>query len=158
MFATDINVPSSDLPLSSCTLNSPTVPVQSVRDGRVMELDQLVGTWELHSSALTDGDGGVRNRHGETPNGMLLYTADGSVSATVSSSASNVLDVCYAGRVTVRGDTVTHHVLVGAAPFVVGTELVRHAELASDGTLRYTVRGESGAATTTVIWRRLQRS
>ena len=124
-----------------------------------MELDQLIGTWELQSSASKDADGVVRNLHGEAPRGMLLYTSDGAVSATVSSGPTgNGLDVSYAGRVTVRGDTVTHHVLVGAAPFVVGTELVREAELAGDGTLRYTVRGQDGAAATTVIWRRFQRS
>jgi len=123
-----------------------------------LELDQLIGTWELHSSTSMDGDGVVQNRHGEAPSGLLLYTSDGSVSAMVSAgSDSNSLDVSYAGRVTVRGDTVTHHVLVGAPPFTVGTELVRHAELASDGTLRYTVRGDAGAATTTVTWRRFRR-
>ena len=124
-----------------------------------MELDQLIGTWELQSSMSADGDGVVRNRHGEAPSGLLLYTSDGSVSATVSAgSDSNSLDVSYAGRVTVRGDTVTHHVLVGAAPYVVGTELVRQAELASDGTLRYTVGGQAGAPVTTVTWRRSRRS
>jgi len=124
-----------------------------------MELDQLIGTWELQGSASVDGDGVIRHLHGEAPKGLLLYTADGSVSATVSSGpTSNELDVSYAGRVTVRGDTVTHHVLVGAVPYVVGTELVRDAELASDGTLRYTVRGPDGAAVTTVTWRRFQRS
>ena len=124
-----------------------------------MELDQLIGTWELQGTASVDGDGVVRYPHGEAPNGLLLYTSDGGVSATVSAGPeSNELDVSYAGRVTVRGDTVTHHVLVGAAPFVVGTELVRDAELAGDGTLRYTVRGQDGAAATTVIWRRFQRS
>jgi hypothetical protein len=124
-----------------------------------MEFDQLIGTWQLQSSASTDSDGRTRNTLGDAPSGLLLYTSDGGVSATISAgSNSNGLDVSYAGRVTVRADTVTHHVLVGAAPHVTGTELVRHAELAGDGTLRYTVSGEIGAPTTTVIWKRLPRA
>lgn len=123
-----------------------------------MELDQLVGTWELQSSMSVDSAGVVRPTQGEAMTGLLLYTSDGGVSATVSAGETDVLDVCYAGRVTVRGDTVTHHVLIGAAPFVAGTKLFRSAELASDGTLRYTMEGQDGTAKTTVIWRRLQRS
>jgi hypothetical protein len=105
----------------------------------------LVGTWKLISATdITDKGQVIKNPYGLNPTGLLTYTADGrmmdiitnggrkslSVPDWVSAPAEEraealVTMVAYAGRYTVSGDKVVHHVEVAAVQNWVGTDLVR---------------------------------
>jgi hypothetical protein len=100
-------------------------------------------------------DGSVSaHMYGPEPSGVLLYTPDGGVSATIQSAAGGgELAVVYAGRVTLAEDVLTHRVLVGSARFPAGAELVRYAALTEDGDLVLTVKYPDGATKYTLGWR-----
>jgi hypothetical protein len=121
-----------------------------------MELSTLIGAWELQGLVSIGSDGAVGYPLGEHPSGLILYTPDGGMSATISAEpSSGALSVCYAGWVSMRGNTLTHHVLVGADPYGVGSQLVRDAELTSDGALQLTAKGPELLHLT---WKRFRRS
>jgi hypothetical protein len=91
--------------------------------------------------------------YGPNPNGVLLYTPDGGVSATIEASSGGIA-VCYAGRVTLADSAVTHHVLVGDARFLAGTKQVRQASFDSDGYLNLAVHYPDGAVQAVLVWQR----
>jgi len=123
-----------------------------------MKLDQLAGTWELQEVISLDKDGVVKYPYGEHPVGVLLYTQDGGMSATIAGQANrDELGVGYAGRVSVQSDILIHSVLVGAAPFTPGSRLIREAQLLADGTLRLTASAQDGTDRTTLTWKRPRR-
>src|SRR4051812_33129369 len=94
----------------------------------------LFGTWRLVSVSATTASG-VRNDapYGADPTGLLIYTRDGRMSVTISHAGRKLLSVidrtaappseraeafatflAYAGRYTVVGDSVVHHVEVAS--------------------------------------------
>ena len=102
----------------------------------------LVGTWKLVSiTEITDK--GEVNRYGLNPTGFLTYTADGRMMAIITKGGRKPLSVlrvsapaseraeafssmtAYAGRYTVDGDKVVHHVEVASIQNFVGTDMVR---------------------------------
>ncbi len=118
-------------------------------------MHDLVGTWELVEWTFTVD--GVREARpfGGDPVGLLTYTADGWMWAalmkrhrkplpTTTISAAPVVDraeaaagyLSYAGRYTIVGDEVVHHVVVSLMPNWVGDDQRRHIEWvdAPDGT------------------------
>jgi hypothetical protein len=112
----------------------------------------IVGTWTLVSATSTDENGkGARSPYGAHPTGMLIYNADGSMSAVISYEGRKPLSIvdregapaseraeafasflAYAGHYTVAGDRVTHHVEVGSVQNWVGTDLVRRLQVDGD--------------------------
>ena len=121
-----------------------------------VELSSLIGVWELQGVVSIGSDGVLSYPFGEHPGGVILYTPDGGMSATISAQpSSGVLNVSYAGWVSIEGSTLTHHVLVGADHYGVGEILVRDAELMPDGALQLTARGPDPMH---VTWKRLRRS
>jgi hypothetical protein len=112
--------------------------------------DDLVGTWQLESWTV-----GYADREeftfpfGEEPRGLLLYSADGWVSVSISQRERALLpedvnyrklpDVLkaeafasyfhYAGRFEVVEGDVIHYVTQSLNPNFPGTEQLRHAEL-----------------------------
>jgi len=119
-----------------------------------VEFGQLVGAWRLVRARMYTRDGSTSaHMYGPDPNGVLLYTPDGGVSATIE-SASGDIAVCYAGRVTLADETVNHHVLVGEGRFPAGTDLVRHASFDSDEHLNLAVHHPDGAVRALLVWSR----
>lgn len=112
--------------------------------------DDLIGTWQLESWTV-----GYADREeftfpfGEEPRGLLLYSADGWMSASISQRERALLpdDVNfrklpdplkaeafssyfhYAGRFEVVEGDVVHYVTQSLNPNFPGTEQLRHAEL-----------------------------
>jgi hypothetical protein len=121
------------------------VPATGQENAVAQSKTDLVGTWKLVSASYTTDKGKViHNVYGLNPTGFLTYTADGrmmaiitdggrkplSVNDRVSAPASEraeafATSVAYAGRYTLDGDKVIHHVEVSAMQNVVNTELVR---------------------------------
>jgi len=110
--------------------------------GSAQSKGDLVGTWKLVSiTEITDK--GEVNRYGLNPTGFLTYTADGRMMAIITKGGRKPLSVlrvsapaseraeafssmtAYAGRYTVDGDKVVHHVEVASIQNFVGTDMVR---------------------------------
>ena len=143
----------------------------------MLEKSDLLGAWQLESWSI-----GHENRDevtypfGDDPVGLLLYTADDWMSASISrrerpplpdnvafrSIPESSLAVAYrdyfhyAGRFRVTGDDVTHYVTQSLNPGFVGSEQLRHVEL--DGsTLVLSGREEVGgrARFHQLVWHKL---
>lgn len=139
---------------------------------------QLEGTWQLESWAVGYSDrDNFTYPYGEDPQGLLLYTADGWMSASISRSDRALLppDVSfrkleesvraaaftsyfhYAGRYRVVDGDVIHYVTQSLNPNFPGTEQLRHAEL--DGqTLVLSGKDQVGEITRfhSLVWHRLE--
>jgi hypothetical protein len=106
--------------------------------------EKLVGTWKLVSAKITIDKGEVRDSWGPNPEGLLMYTADGRMSAILTLGGRKALSVAdfisapaperaeafasmtaYAGRYTLAGDKVVHHVEVASMPNDVGANMER---------------------------------
>jgi hypothetical protein len=102
-------------------------------------MDDLIGVWTLEDfSAQRDGE--VTHPLGERPDGMLVYTASGWMSALLTSDPKLAKDerrgadatVAYAGRWERSGGSVFHHVALSPYAPWVGTILKRDIRLRGD--------------------------
>jgi hypothetical protein len=104
----------------------------------------LLGNWRLVSAVATTASG-ERDPHpyGLKPSGVLSYMPDGRMTAMIAHDGRRPLTgdrisapgaeraeafatfFAYAGRYTIEGDRVTHHVDIASVPNWVGTDLVR---------------------------------
>lgn len=111
--------------------------------------DKLVGTWKLVSASTTTPTGErSETPYGLNPVGFLTYTDEGRMAAMISHdgrkalfSGGGSLDeqaeafktfFGYAGRYTVGGDKVTHHVEISSIENYVGRDLVRYVKFQGD--------------------------
>lgn len=105
--------------------------------------DRLVGTWKLVSASTTTSAGErSETPYGLNPVGFLTYTDEGRIAAMISHDGRKALFsgggsleeqseafktfFAYAGRYTVSGDKVTHHVEISSIQNYVGRDLVRN--------------------------------
>jgi hypothetical protein len=136
--------------------------------------DKLVGTWKLVSASSTTSSGERgETPYGPDPVGFLTYTGDGRVTAMISYGGRKSLSfgggtveeqaeafktfLAYAGRYTLTGDKVTHHIEVSSIPNYMGKDLVRRIEFQDDQIVLVTpptpVNGK--IQTVKLIWQRL---
>jgi len=138
----------------------------------------LAGAWELVDFRVEFDDGrepiapfGVNAR------GSLIYSTCGRMSGVLSSGERDVLSasgleashkapahekaaafdtyLSYAGRYSVQGNQVTHHVDLALVPNIVGADQVRDAALDGDElTLTYTRDSKRGKQHYCLRWRR----
>ena len=142
--------------------------------GRLRNTNEtLIGTWRLISAASTTS-AGERNEtpYGQKPTGLLTYSDDGRVTAMISYGGRKPLSVragaeeqaeafktflSYAGRYTISGDKVTHHVEISSIQNYVGRDLVRTVRFENDRIVLVTpptpVNGR--VQTIELIWERL---
>ncbi len=135
--------------------------------------DKLIGTWTLVSASSTTSTG-ERNEtpYGLNPTGFLTYSADGRVTALISYGGRKPLSVgsrmeeqaeafktflAYAGRYTLSGDKVTHHVEISSIQSYVEKDLIRHVKFQGDQITLLTPPTRLNGKTQTIelIWRRL---
>lgn len=122
----------------------------------------FAGTWRLLSWTMMTNTGETVAPFGDTPEGQLIYTADGYVSAQLSQPTAilsfgepmisdEVLAeiygkfyLAYFGDYSVDevAGTVTHHVEGSLVPLWPGKDLVRHYRLLDDGRLE--LRADAG--------------
>jgi Lipocalin-like domain len=105
----------------------------------------IVGAWRLVAvAATTDAGAPLPAPFGTSPNGLLIYTPEGRMSAIISHGERQPLSIAdrvsspaeeraaafstfiaYAGRYTLHNDRVVHHVELSLVPNWANTELVR---------------------------------
>ena len=136
---------------------------------------KLHGTWKLVSASSTTSTGDrVETPYGSNPSGLLTYTADGRVTALISYDSRKPLSfgggtpeeqaeafktfLAYAGRYSVSGDTVTHHIEISSIQNYVNKDLVRSVKFQDDQLTLLTpptlVNGK--IQTIELTWRRLR--
>jgi Lipocalin-like domain len=120
--------------------------------------DAILGTWELASFMARDvGSGEERHPLGIAPRGLIIYTADGHMSAQLAESDMSGY-VAYGGRFTVAEETATvhHDVTISMLPELLTQPQFRHATVDGDLlTLSATTRDATGVeANATLVWRR----
>jgi hypothetical protein len=134
---------------------------------------KLIGTWKLVSASSTTSTG-ERNEtpYGLDPTGFLTYSADGRVTALISYGGRKPLSLgsrtedqaeafrtflAYAGRYTLSGDKVTHHVEISSIQSYVEKDLIRHVKFQGDQITLLTPPTRLNGKTQTIelIWRRL---
>jgi len=136
----------------------------------------FVGTWKLVSSTRKDVESGAESRtFGSHPTGFLNYSADGRVMVImigdnrkppsgpvptdVEMGALFKSVLAYAGRYTVEGNQVVHHVEASSDPLRAGGRLVRFFSL--DGNVltltaaptRYWMDGR--VSVLTIVWEKV---
>ena len=132
--------------------------------------EALVGTWRLERWELVYDDG----RPPECPLGadavgLLIYSADGYVSASLARAERAALNqdddsakgrafdayFAYVGRYAVCDGAVTHRIAIAPNPALTGVETLRHVDLDGD---RLTLSGPDFAAASPrshrIVWRR----
>jgi len=138
--------------------------------------DDLIGTWQLESWTIGYSDrDDFSYPYGEEPEGLLVYSNDGWMSASIARPSRAPLpgDVSYrklpdavkaeafssyfhyAGRYRVVDGDVIHYVTQSLNPNFPGSEQLRHAEL--DGqTLVLSGKDQVGSATRfhSLVWHR----
>ena len=130
----------------------------------------LIGAWRLVSWSLVYADGRAPEHPlGEDAQGILMYTADGHVSATLMKKARPAQapeseaeaaraygeSFAYAGRYEVRDDAAYHSIQIATNPVLIGITSTRHIALEGD---RLILSGPDFAAssprTQRIEWRR----
>ncbi len=136
--------------------------------------DKLVGTWKLVSASSTTSTGEQSETpYGLNPAGFLTYSEEGRVTALISYGGRKPLSVAnrteeqaeafktfvaYAGRYTLSGDQVTHHIEISSIQNYVDKDLVRSVRFEGDQIILITpptmVNGK--IQTVELTWQRLQ--
>jgi hypothetical protein len=136
--------------------------------------DVLVGAWTLVEWRIEMPDGRRTHPFGPDAEGLIVYTASGLMSATLSRRTRTPLSMssprqadpaslarafneylAYTARWSLDGDTVVHTVLLSMNPVLIGTRQLRHASF--EGTDLWLAAHEtSGASARThrIRWRR----
>jgi len=138
----------------------------------------LIGAWRLQGFVIRfSDDRPPLYPFGEEARGVIVYSADGTMSAVLSradrpplaqrletagkaplAARAAAFDsyLSYAGRWTLDGETVTHHVDLALVPDAVGARQQRRAVLDGDRlTLSYAITARSGIVRRyTLDWRR----
>ncbi|GAB3028538.1 lipocalin-like domain-containing protein [Mycobacterium bourgelatii] len=118
----------------------------------------LLGGWWLESFVTRNEDTGEqRNTFGEHPSGLILYTADGHMSAQLTPGPGAEY-ISYGGRFDVddAAGTVRHDVSIATMPELLQQPLFRHARVDGDRlTLSASTTSASGTRLhSTLVWRR----
>ncbi len=137
--------------------------------------NRLTGTWKLISASSKTLNGEhSETPYGTDPTGLLTYTEQGRVASVISYGGRKPLPItggtmeqqaeafksclAYAGRYTLQGDKVTHHVEVSSIQNYVNRDLVRDIKFEGDRIVLATpptsVNGKIQSVELT--WQRLQ--
>ncbi|MGY8955910.1 MAG: lipocalin-like domain-containing protein [Alphaproteobacteria bacterium] len=130
--------------------------------------DDLIGAWELEET-YAEAEDGTRSHHmGRDAKGIIMYTADGRMSAIVHLAdrflpADRPSDedraeafasyFNYSGRWTLDGDTVSHQLTHALDPNMVGMTLVRDITHEVNRMV-FTGFGPDGVTKQVIIWKR----
>ena len=130
--------------------------------------EDLIGAWTLEGSYIENADGTRSPTWGDDPKGIIMYTADGYMTAitrrgdrTLPAGEASADDKAtafdsylnYAGRWTLSGNTVTHHIEHALDPNDVGRSRDRTIDHQGDRMVFSGLSGD-GKRNAVIIWRR----
>ena len=120
--------------------------------------DAVLGAWELVSFVARDvATGEDRQPLGTAPRGLILYTADGHMSAQLAKPDMGGY-VAYGGRFSVNEETATlhHDVTISMMPELLTQAQFRHATVDGDLLTLSATRADDAGVTThsSLVWRR----
>lgn len=126
----------------------------------------LTGVWELVSFVTTFQDGSIEQSYGDNPQGRIVYTADGFMSAHVwdadshrpgGSGDGDPPYFSYCGTWELRDNSVFHHVIASSHFHWGGTTVVRRVLHKGDEVELIADEEFNGRKGLSVIrWRRFQ--
>jgi hypothetical protein len=136
--------------------------------------EDLVGAWELDTWQIRYADGRITHPFGTDAFGLIIYSADGRMSACIAARGRQPLDhadvrrapagqqaaafasyFSYAGRYDVADGVATHHVEVALNPAFVGTRQRRRIALTGrELELSAAESGPGGSRRHILRWRR----
>jgi hypothetical protein len=113
---------------------------------KVQAADSIVGTWRLVSAFEEETESkAVHKTLGDNPSGLLTYTSDGRVMTILTDSSRKptaapkptdaeaaqlfVTMIAYAGRYTLEGEKITHHIDISWNEAWNGTDRWRYFEM-----------------------------
>ena len=145
--------------------------------GIAQSKDELVGTWKLVSATNTSDTGEVtKDAYGQNPTGFLTYTPDGRMMAILTYGGRKPFSAlpapvqeqteafstffAYAGRYTLSGDRVIHHVEAAWRQDWVNTDQVRYILKLQGNRLALRTAPivpatKTGQVTQEVVWERM---
>ena len=111
----------------------------------------LIGAWLMERWEVQYADGHVTLPFGADAHGLIIYSADGWMSATMCAARRTQLDaptpnsaslesraavfaeyLGYGGHWSLDGNTIVHHVMHSLNPILIGSEQRRDATLSGD--------------------------
>ena len=131
--------------------------------------EDIIGAWNLVDTFRENPDGTRTQHQGADPMGIIMYTADGHMSAitrwgtrefpgtsdATDADKARMFDTYlnYAGRWSLNGNIVTHHIAHALNENFVGDDRTREIEHQGD---RMVLKGKGGdgASTATIVWER----
>lgn len=123
-----------------------------------MRREDIVGAWQLEEFRLVDAEGKVTKPWGPGSVGLLMYTEDGYMAASIRSedAARGVHFMGYSGPYEVGAERVEHKVRVSSDPNLIGTTQVRGARLQGGKLILSSGRSLYGGPGTSaeLVWRR----
>ena len=121
-----------------------------------MSAKALLGAWRLVSWSFVYDDGRPTEYPlGSDAKGLILYTEDGHVSATLMRTTGTAESFAYAGRYEVRDGAVYHSIEVATNPALVGITSTRHIALDDDRLILSGPDFSAGSGRTQrIVWRR----
>jgi hypothetical protein len=96
-----------------------------------MKFDDFIGAWRLAGFKLIDDSGAQTEPWLEGSDGLLIYSANGYMSAVVAvvdTPGAAAKHVAYSGPFEVEDDRVIHHVVLGSDPNLIGRAQTRMTE------------------------------
>ena len=130
--------------------------------------NDLIGVWTLEGTFIEDEQGNQTPAYGENPQGCIMYSADGYMTAMTGRGdrhlpAEGASDaekaaafdsfMTYAGRWTLQGNVVAHHIEYATDPNWVGTTRERTIDYQGDRMVFSGLSGD-GSSRAVIIWRR----
>ncbi len=119
------------------------------------------GGWRLKSFVARDDAGNTRHPLGRHPRGLILYTADGWMSAQLAPDPAEDAEIgayiAYGGtfHLDAAAGTVRHDVVMATMPDLLDRPQLRHYVIDGDIlTLSASMDGETGRTHSTLVWRR----
>jgi hypothetical protein len=138
-----------------------------------LHAQHLIGTWHLERWAIEYSDGRVTLPFGADAGGMLLYAADGGMSAAMYRRQRTALDaaiparasletraaiveeyLAYGGTWWLDGNVIVHRVMHSANPVLIGTEQRREAQLEGERLSLIAREPQAQARVHRIDWRR----
>jgi len=126
----------------------------------------IIGTWHLVDNYVENPDGTRTPTRGPHPTGILMYTTDGYMNAITrwrdrdlgegnAADKERMFDTYqnYAGRWSLDGNTVTHHIDHALNPNFVGSSRDRKIDYQGDRMV-YVGLGSDGVSKGTIVWQR----